>query len=293
MLNRRDMLNLSVRAGGLSSLLPCTASPADEDSAPAFPIIDSNVSLFRWPFRRLPLDETDKLVRKLRSLGVKQAWAGSFEGLLHRDVSRVNPRLAEVCKGHKELLPFGSINPMLPDWEGDLQQCVDVHRMPGVRLHPNYHGYSLGSGEFLAVLKKATAAGRLVQIAVAMEDTRTQHSKLRVPDVDLAPLPNVMQRVPQARVQLLNWYRPRPPLLDEFARTPGLFVDISRADGTDSVPGLVERLPPGCVLFGSHAPFLIPEAALIRVHESGLLDESALRRVYSSNAEAVLKEGRS
>jgi predicted TIM-barrel fold metal-dependent hydrolase len=44
------------------------------------------------------------------------------------------------------------------------------------------------------------------------------------------------------------------------------------------------------VLFGTHAPFLIPEAALIRVHESAVLDEMGLHAVLSQNAAHVLEK---
>ena len=45
-------------------------------------MIDTNVYLSRWPFRRLPLDETPALVAKLHEQGVEQAWAGSFDAVL-------------------------------------------------------------------------------------------------------------------------------------------------------------------------------------------------------------------
>lgn len=286
MMNRRDLLGLAVTAGAASAILP-TPSRSEDDSPGVLRIVDSNVSLFHWPFRRLPLDETNRLVKKMRALGVAQAWAGSFEGLLHRDVAGVNRRLAEVCLKYPELIPFGSVNPELPGWEADLKSCINEHSMPGVRLHPNYHGYTLNDPRFSRLLKLTTEAGRFVQIASAMEDVRTQHPTVRVEDVDLSPLPKIVAGIPKARVQILN-HRLRSPLLDQLANTPGVFFDTARVDSTDGVPRLVESVPAGRVLFGTHAPFLIPEAALIRVHESAMLDEAGLQAVLGGNADRLL-----
>ena len=287
-MNRREALTLAVATGAASPLLslftPTTASEASR-----FRIVDSNVSLFHWPFRRLPLDEPSALVEKLRSLGISQAWAGSFEGLLHRDLAGVNERLAEICGDYPELVPIGSINPTLPDWEEDLRRCAEVYDMPGVRLHPNYHGYTLEDARFARLLKLAAAAGQFVQITAVMEDTRTQHDLVRVADVNLAPLPEVMAGVPEARVQILN-HRPRSPLLDELAKTPGLFFDTARVEATDGVSTMMRSVPAGRVLFGSHAPFLIPEAALIRVHESASLDETKLSELLAGNAEQLMEQ---
>ena len=286
MMHRRKVLALAFSAGVASALLPTTARSADEEQ-PRFRSIDTNVSLFRWPFRRLPLDDADALVQKLRSLGIAQAWAGSFEGILHREITGVNQRLADACQNRAELIAVGSINPELPDWEDDLRRCTEEHNMPGIRLHPNYHGYTLDDPRFHRLVEHATAAGRFIQIAAAMEDTRTQHALVQVPDVDIAPLMKIMKVMPGARVQILN-HNLRPPLLRQLGETPGVFFDTARVDGTDGVPLLVQTVPPGRVLFGSHAPFLIPEAALIRVHESGVLDEAWLRAVLSENAGQLL-----
>ena len=286
MMNRRDVLGLAVSAGAAAAM-PASCA---EEKATQLSILDSNVSLFRWPFRRLPLDEPDVLVKKLRSLGVTLAWAGSFEGLLHRDISAVNRRLAEACRTRLELIPIGSINPTLPGWEQDLKECGE-HRMPGVRMHPNCHGYGLDDSRFAKLLDRATKAGLFVQVASAMEDTRTQSDQLRVPDVDLSPLAKVVAGVAQARVQILN-ARLRAPEWESLSKVDGIFFDTARVDSTDGVPKLVRGVPAGRVLFGSHAPFLIPEAALIRVHESGQLAAASLKAVYCQNAAAFADGGR-
>lgn len=289
-LNRRDLLATAMTAGAASALIsqPARSHPSQPEETPAIPsvtlraIVDTNISLFQWPFRRLPLDNVAVLVKKLRALGIVQAWAGSFEAILHRDLVGVNQRLAEACQPYPELVPIGSINPELPDWKHDLERCIVEYQMPGIRLYPNYHGYALQDPRFTELLQRATAAKRFVQIAVTMEDTRTQHPLIRVEDVDLAPLAQQVQSVPGARVQLLG-ARTRLPLLASLAGAAGISFDTSRVDGTDGIVQWLRTISADRLMFGTHAPFLIPEASLIRVYESDLA-EAAIRKLLSENA---------
>lgn len=271
-LSRRRLLQAALA----SAALPTRGAAA----APT--LTDANVSLFHWPFRRLPLDEPAALATRLTALGVGEAWAGSFEGLLHRDLDGVNRRLAAACREVRSLRlrPFGSVNPLLPDWPEDLRRCARAHGMPGIRLHPNHHGYGLDHPAFESLLRLAGEAGLIVQLVVATEDTRTQPPQTQVADVDLRPLPALLARHDQTRVQLLN-HRPGS-ITAELAQRPNLWFDIARTEATDGVTRLVRQAGAERVLFGSHAPFLIPEAALIRVEE-GLLTGLA-----PAEAEALL-----
>lgn len=274
---RRDLWGRAVAIGAASMLGERLADAGEETEqtvraeASGVAIVDTNVSLFHWPFRRLPLDDCQKLVARFRSLGIAQAWAGSFEGLLHRDLSSVNRRLADACDRHPELLPIGSINPTLPDWQSDMRACFQEHAMPGVRLHPNYHGYELSDPSFRQLIQDAAAANRFVQIAVTMEDTRTQHPLVRVSEVDLNPLADILKQIKNARIQVLN-YRPKSSQLQAFAGIPNLWFDTARVEGTDGIRTMLSHVPTNRLLFGSHAPFLIPEAALMRLDESELTD---------------------
>ena len=89
--------------------------------------------------------------------------------------------------------------------------------------------------------------------------------------------------MPAARVQLLN-ARLRPAQLELVRHLSNLTLDTARVDGTDAIPQLVKAVGQERVLFGSHSPFLIPEAAMIRVHESQQLDTASLSAVYRDNA---------
>jgi predicted TIM-barrel fold metal-dependent hydrolase len=150
-----------------------------------------------------------------------------------------------------------------------LELCRDQYAIRRIRLYPNYHGYTLEDDSFSKLLQQAAEADMLVQVAVSLEDTRTQHPLVQVPDVDWEPVLRLMKQVPRARVQLLN-AKLRTTQLEPIAQVPGLIVDTARSEGIDGVAHLVRRLPPGRVHFGSHAPFFIPESALIRVGEAGL-----------------------
>ena len=124
MMNRREILNLGASAAAVSVLGSRPANGEARDDSSPVRVIDTNVNLFHWPFRRLPLDEPEALVRKLRSLGIQSAWCGSFEAILHRDLSEVNRRLAARCRKSEELTAIGSVNVELPGWRQDLQRSL-------------------------------------------------------------------------------------------------------------------------------------------------------------------------
>jgi predicted TIM-barrel fold metal-dependent hydrolase len=253
-------------------------------------IIDTNVNLSRWPFRRLPGDETPDLVARLRKQNVVQAWAGSFDGILHKDIGGANARLAAECAKHGSglLAPFGSVNPKLPDWQEDVRRCAKDYRMPGIRLHPNYHGYEVTDPVFPELLHVAAANSLIVQLVVCMEDLRTQHPLMRVPPVDLSRLAQVVKSQPSTRLLLLNWW---PSLRGERIRALAdageVYFDVAMLEGIEGVARLVEQIPPERILFGSHSPFFYFEAALLKVQESGL-PEGTKTMLFEGNARRIL-----
>ncbi len=252
-------------------------------------IVDVNVSLSRWPFRRLRGDETPELVALLRERGVEQAWVASFDGLLHKDIAGVNERVAAECRrrGEGRLLPFGTVNPKLPDWEEDLRRCAAVHRMAGLRLFPNYHQYTLDDPDFARLLKGAAERGLLVQIALKMEDERTQHPLVRVPPVDASGLADLAAGIPGLRLMLLNGPGPLTQAAATKLAAAGVSFDIAMLEGMAGVARLIGQIGLERVLFGSHAPFFTWESARLKVVESGL-DAAQERAVLSGNARRLL-----
>jgi predicted TIM-barrel fold metal-dependent hydrolase len=247
-------------------------------------ITDTNVSLSRWPFRRLPGDEPADLVARLRKRDVTEAWVGSFDALLHKDIAGVNARLTEDCRryGAGLLVAFGTVNVSLPDWKEDLRRCADVHRMPGIRVYPNYHGYQLTDPAFGELLALAASRGLIVQLVAAMEDERTQNPLLRVPDVQLGPAPDLLRKTPKLHLQIVNSNRLPAESIAKLIEAGDSYFDLARVEGVHGLEGLVQQAPER-VVFGSHSPFFYFESALLKLKEAGLNEEQR-RRVLSANA---------
>lgn len=254
-------------------------------------LIDVNVNLSRWPFRRLLQDEPSHLVSKLREHHVGQAWAGSFDGILHKDIAASNERLMHDCHqfGHGILAPFGVVNPMLPDWEEDLRRCHEDYKMRGIRLYPNYHGYKLDNPVFAKLLRAAAGCHLVVQLAVMMEDQRTQHPLMQIGPVDLEPLPSLLNQIENLRLILLNCFQPyNLQVISKLATTGKVCFDTSTLEGVGGIENLLKHIPSRYLLFGSNAPLFYFESALLKLKESFLSDDEK-KFISSENARRLIE----
>lgn len=296
-ISRRSLMQAAT-AVPLAAALAQRAAIAQQPAGEATPeIIDTNVHLFDWPFRKLKYAQTAPLAAKLRKHRITKAWAGSFDAVLQKQLDGVNRRLAEECatRGDGLFLPVGSINPSWPDWEEDLRRCHEQYRMPAVRLYPAYHGYGLDHPEFAKLLSAANKRGLLVQLVLRMEDERVHHVVLNVPLVNVGPLPDLLKTVP-AKVQLIN---SAGPLLGNnvgpLVRDTQVTFDIAATEGNGGVGKLIAgqlynyrgAIPVERLLFGSHAPFFPTECAVLKLFESPLaLDQ--LQKLMHQNARRLL-----
>lgn len=298
--DRRDFLKGAlVPAAALPLVESRAAAAVEQQPAAAGPpgIIDTNVHLFDWPFRRLKYAQTNLLLAKLKKHRITQAWAGTFQALLHKNLDAANARLVDECRRHGDgfFVPIGSVNPVWPDWEEDLRRCHEVHGMRGIRLYPSFHNYRLDRPEFERLLELATRRGLLVQIVVDLEDERVHHPVITVPPVDAAPLAAAMKQVPQARVQLLNGITALQRAGTALAQESGIVFDVANLEGTGTVGRLIEgkhssiraAIPASRLLFGSHMPFFPCEAALLRLFESPL-EKDQLLPIMRDNAPKLL-----
>lgn len=252
-------------------------------------IIDVNVNISRWPTRRLREDETPELAAKLKSYGVTQAWVGSLDGLLHKDLAAVNERLAKECVAvsNVQLFPIGTINPTTPDWQEDVRRCVDVHHMCGVRVYPNYHGYKLDHPNFAELLKLCAAKRLIVMLPIQMEGERVMHPLLRVKPIDIGPLTELLPHVPDLKLVILNAGKVLLPKISVLMRAAKVYLDIANLDGLAVVEEALRDIPLERLLFGSHSPMFYFESALLKLKEAELT-QVAMQRIQFANASELV-----
>jgi predicted TIM-barrel fold metal-dependent hydrolase len=304
--SRRKFIS-AMSASSLSAAMGATIPTAEDNtdeiagySASNPDIIDTNVNLFNWPFRRMKYAETRSLVAKLRKHRITQAWAGNFEALFSKSISEINARLVEECRTNGEgvLIPFGTVNLAWPDWEEDLRQCHEVYRMPGIRLYPAYQTFDLSHMEFPNLISQATGRGLIIQIVGDMEDSRVHHPIVLTREISFEPLIDIMKKIPKAKVQMLSWNeRVDSELLKKLVADTNVVFDISWLESVGALGRLIEGnrwsgpetpVPADRFLFGSHAPYFPVEASLIKLFESPLTLEQ-MKAIMNLNAQKFMK----
>jgi len=254
----------------------------------ATPIIDCNANLGNWPFRRTAYNTPDALLERLARVNIDRAWVTLLDAVLLKNVGAANPWLAEMVAGHDRLMPVGSINPTWPAWERDLAECADLG-FRGVRVNPNYHGWTLADPVFGELL--AAAAGMFVEVALHMTDERHHHPLVMVPPVAVDGLLAACAAHPTVPIVLANVKNaPATQLAREAAGDlPGnLYFELSHFESVGGVQQMAGELGVERILFGTHAPYYYPESSVLKVFEECDFADADLAAITHQNAERLL-----
>lgn len=253
-------------------------------------LIDTHVYVGDWPHAHIADAEPRALAKLLRTNDVTQAWVGSFDGLFHKDIAAVNERLFNACAGQARglLVPFGTVNPMLPDWEDDIRRCAEAWKMPGIRLHPNYHGYTLDDPRFAAALASASKNNLLVQLVAALDDQPHKWLSPRTKHVDLKPLPQVAAKVANLRVLVSGTADISETLLGELAKSTSIYFELPQTDAA-AIAKVVDRTPAQRIVFGSGAPLHSLASGAGRLNDATV--EASVRQIIATkNAMRALND---
>lgn len=240
-------------------------------------IIDLNAWLGVWPFRSLRDNTPEALIRRLEKCGISMAAVSSIEAVTHRNVQPANERLAEAVAPHGDrLIPIATVNPTYVKWEDDLDRSIEGLGMRGVRLFPHYHGYAVAGPEARRVVQACRERGVPVFIPQRIEDHRQRHWLDKAADpVDLGAVAQLLKAVPGVTIVVTNARGlSTSPFLAPAYEDADWYVDISLAEvhyvlhqnagRMREIADFIEAGGARRLVFGTHAPFSYPGAAMVK-----------------------------
>lgn len=246
-------------------------------------IVDVGAFTGAWPSHPVH-GRLEDVVASLNHVGVDRILVSPLDAVWCRNPHLYNGPLYRACEGRDDLLPVPILDPSIATWKEELTRAVDSV-VQAIRLLPNYHGYVLADQD--AFWDAVSERGIVVFVQTRMEDPRRQHPKSVVEDVAVNEIVELADQRRDIRF-VIGGARTGEirGASDALKERSNLFADVSQADGLDAVrilvgQGLMEKL-----LFGSHAPLFIPEAAVARV-VTDLTDEVA-EYVFGANAEQLM-----
>ena len=249
-------------------------------------MIDLNSFVGAWPSHVVE-GQAEVVWGQLRSLGVNQIFVSPLESCWGRNPHAFNSPLYEKAFQVSDVWPVPVLDPTVETWAKELDRAVLQHQVELVRLLPNYHGYNLADVEgFLAAVH---ASGLGVVVQVCMEDSRRHHPLAVVPNVPIADVFAIAEKMPEMKMVIGGGKAGEVRAMkDRVSDLPNLYFDTAQVDGLDAVKVLVDDGMGLQLVFGSHAPLLVPHAAITRI-VTDLDDETALA-ILEGNAQRLLGE---
>lgn len=229
-------------------------------------IIDCNVGFGPWPFARFAEDTPARLAGLLTGSGIDHALVSSVEAVLYEEPAECNGELEKKLRRHAGLLAVPVVNPRVAS------AASIMSRQPApkaYKLIPNYHNYSLWDERAGALCSQAAARGVPVLIQMRVEDERSQYELMKVPGVPVNDVIGLARRIPGLTVVALCPYFEEAVTL---AAAPGVYVDISFTEILDTLRQLCDKAPSDKIVFGSHAPWLYPQAAAAKLRLCSISD---------------------
>ncbi|WP_127585378.1 amidohydrolase family protein [Paenibacillus koleovorans] len=248
-------------------------------------IIDVGVWTGNWPFVKLRYTELPSLQAKLRSVGVRQAFVAPIEGILEQDPLRANRELLEATRGDGFFSPVPIVDLSYANWREVVGLAAKDGRVKIVKLLPGYHMYEVNENVLEPLVELTQAHKLIISIQMRLEDKRGMYPLLKVEDLDVVRV-----------VKAVSYFTEQPfilsyPYMAELAQVlksvDNLFIEIAGVEHADVLLNLKDTYSLRQVLFGSHAPFLIPEAIVAKLRLTDV-QQADVDQVAFGNAERLL-----
>jgi len=235
--------------------------------------IDGNTFFGTWPKRKLDVP-SEELVRLLREAGTSRALTLSLAApLLHAVEGNNLTRLASI--EHRELVPFGAVDPRKYTGEGAVQRLRETG-CAALRLTNRINAFPLDIAPVELILTESAHAEITAFVDV-------------IGWGDCTTLERLAERCGCRVVMVGVHYNFLSEALVCMKRSNLLYLETSRLNTPDGVRVVSSEVGPERVLFGSGAPFSYASSARM-VAEHSRLTGQELDWVSSKTVLSLLTE---
>ncbi len=255
-------------------------------------IIDANVLLGNWPFRRLPHTDAAEIKKILKKSGITKAVVGSVDAVLFRNVQDGNEALYQAIFKHRDFfIPAATVNPSYAGWEKDYQRAIK-EKVAATRLYPEYQGWSLLDPSSFELFKVCSRDNLPVILTTEIEDVRQRHPLDKPVDWAAWQVRQILEKIEGLRILIVNARADRirevSLTLDE-ARRKRVFFDTSGLWGpfADEISLCIQQVGISQFVFGTHAALKTPEAGLTKLRLSEI-PETEKRKIFEENIRTLM-----
>jgi len=256
-------------------------------------VIDVNVFVGAYPWRRVPGTSPEAVLGAMDRVGIAAAWVSHLPSLFWKDPAEGNPWLYDVVARTPRFRAVPVIHPGLPGWEDDLSEAVDRGAV-AVRADPGYLGLAPTGPETLSLVAACGRVGMPLVAAVRLEDGRGRHPLDVAPELAPWAVRRWLRRDPAARLVITHADR---GFIEEVhhgstpAEASRVWWDISWVWGPpdDHLAHLLATVGPSRFLFGSGQPLWLPETPVARLD---LVTLAAADRALIRSGNATALESR-
>ena len=234
---------------------------------------DVNCFTGNWPFFSVRENTVEKLQNLHSKYKISGGFISSLEAIFYQDPYEAEMQLAQQIDGtaYEQIMV---LNPLLPGWKNDLENCINRLGIGGVRLMPGFHGYSLKDKSVDEAVSFAAKNSLHFMITLRMQDDRAvwMHHPQCVPMEELAEflnqngdLPVVLNHIYPYEIDRLN---------DLDVNWENVYVDTSGFKGGDNPleSVLSKKFLKGHIVFGSGAPLMEPYATVFQLETADIVE---------------------
>ena len=262
-------------------------------------IIDMNALIGRWPFQPLGCEGPDDVLELMDRAGIDQAVITSLNSVFYYDAGIGNHEVGAACQAHPDrFIPFAIINPNLPRWREHLKECVESYGVKGIKLHPDFHKYSLvPSGRSSQAPAELMAEARHLDLPVYLQtsllDMRHYPGYCFNWQVPVEEVAAALEAYPDNTFVIGGgrWFGGVANDLVKRSERAGVSNFSIAVDGLggpyDGVGDLMGRVGVERLLLSTRSPVLYAEAAIDMVQQS-FISEQDQGKILGGNAARLL-----